>query len=115
MLQLIVDLQRDIYLAFAERIRIFAETGDCAQLAVFLPLGIVFGAVHALTPGHSKIVLATYLAGPCSCRMTEPVRWSCSRFTPPSPNGSSEERRVGKDAVISFRSRGSSRPLKKTD
>src|SRR3546814_2228744 len=76
MLQLIVDLQRDIYLAFAERIRIFAETGDWAQLAVFLPLGIVFGAVHALTPGHSKIVLATYLAGSCSCRMTEPVRRS---------------------------------------
>jgi nickel/cobalt transporter (NicO) family protein len=63
MLQLIVDLQRDIYLAFGERIRVFAENGDWAQLAVFLPLGIVFGAVHALTPGHSKIVLATYLAG----------------------------------------------------
>src|SRR3546814_19921065 len=87
MLQLIVDLQRDIYLAFAERIRIFAETGDWAQLAVFLPLGIVFGAVHALTPGHSKIVLATYLAGSCSCRMTEPVRWRCSRFNPPSTTG----------------------------
>src|SRR3546814_7117443 len=63
MLQLIVDLQRDIYLAFAERIRIFAESGDWGQLAVFLPLGILFGAVHALPPGHSKIVLVTYLAG----------------------------------------------------
>jgi ABC-type nickel/cobalt efflux system permease component RcnA len=28
-----------------------------------LPLGILFGAVHALTPGHSKTVLASYLAG----------------------------------------------------
>lgn len=30
---------------------------------MFLPLGILFGAAHALTPGHSKIVLVTYLAG----------------------------------------------------
>jgi nickel/cobalt exporter len=28
-----------------------------------LPLGIVFGAVHALTPGHGKTVLASYLVG----------------------------------------------------
>jgi len=63
MFQFIVDLQRDIYLAFADRIRVFAESGDWGQLAVFLPLGILFGAVHALTPGHSKLVLATYLAG----------------------------------------------------
>src|SRR5215213_3085807 len=33
-----------------------------ALLAV-LPLGILFGAAHALTPGHGKTVLATYLAG----------------------------------------------------
>lgn len=58
-----VSLQRDIYLAFAARIRTFAETGDWWQLAIFLPMGIVFGAVHAMTPGHSKLVLATYLAG----------------------------------------------------
>lgn len=58
-----VSVQRDIYLAFAGRIRTFAETGDWWQLAVFLPMGIVFGAVHAMTPGHSKLVLATYLAG----------------------------------------------------
>ncbi len=58
-----VSVQRDIYLAFAARIRTFAETGDWWQLAIFLPMGIVFGAVHAMTPGHSKIVLATYLAG----------------------------------------------------
>jgi nickel/cobalt exporter len=28
-----------------------------------LPLGIVFGAIHALTPGHGKTVLASYLVG----------------------------------------------------
>lgn len=29
----------------------------------FLPIGIVFGAVHALTPGHGKTVLSAYVAG----------------------------------------------------
>lgn len=58
-----VAVQREIYLAFGGRIDLFAESGDWMQLAVFLPMGIVFGAVHALTPGHSKMVLATYLAG----------------------------------------------------
>ncbi|MCB2056460.1 MAG: sulfite exporter TauE/SafE family protein [Novosphingobium sp.] len=58
-----VAAQRDIYLAFADRIRDYAQTGDWSGLAVFLPMGVVFGAVHALTPGHSKTVIAAYLAG----------------------------------------------------
>ena len=58
-----VEIQRDIYLTFAGRIRTFAESGEWGQLAIFLPMGILFGAVHALTPGHSKLILATYLAG----------------------------------------------------
>ena len=28
-----------------------------------MPLGIVFGAAHAMTPGHSKSILATYVLG----------------------------------------------------
>jgi nickel/cobalt exporter len=59
----LVAIQREIYLAFADRIREFAETGDWSLLATYLPMGILFGAVHALTPGHSKAVLATYLTG----------------------------------------------------
>lgn len=59
----LVAIQREIYLAFAERIRAFAETGDWTLLAAYLPMGIVFGAVHALTPAHSKTVLAVYLTG----------------------------------------------------
>ena len=59
----LVAIQREIYLAFADRIREFAETGDPGLLAAYLPMGIAFGAVHALTPGHSKAVLATYLSG----------------------------------------------------
>jgi ABC-type nickel/cobalt efflux system permease component RcnA len=58
-----IALQREIYLTFGARIREFAETGDWAQLAIFLPMGILFGAVHAATPGHSKTILASYLAG----------------------------------------------------
>lgn len=57
----LVAIQREIYLAFADRIGDFARTGDWRLLAAYLPMGILFGAVHALTPGHSKAVLATYL------------------------------------------------------
>lgn len=32
-------------------------------LAAVLPAGALFGAVHALTPGHSKSILASYLLG----------------------------------------------------
>ncbi|TWA26029.1 ABC-type nickel/cobalt efflux system permease component RcnA [Sinorhizobium medicae] len=63
MLQAIVDIQRDIYLAFAEHIKTFANGGGWTAFLAFLPMGIVFGAVHAMTPGHSKAVLATYLTG----------------------------------------------------
>lgn len=62
-MQGLVEIQRDIYLTFADTIRDFAAGGGWFELAAFLPMAIVFGAVHALTPGHSKAVLATYLAG----------------------------------------------------
>jgi len=63
MFQQLVDLQREIYLAFAGHIKAFAAGGGWPAFLAFLPMGIVFGAVHAMTPGHSKSVLATYLAG----------------------------------------------------
>jgi nickel/cobalt transporter (NicO) family protein len=59
----IVSVQREIYLAFAEQIKAFAAGGGWSAFLGFLPMGIVFGAVHALTPGHSKTLLASYLAG----------------------------------------------------
>ena len=62
-LQELAAIQREIYTAFAGLIGDVAETGDWSAFLAYLPLGIVFGAVHALTPGHSKAVLATYLAG----------------------------------------------------
>jgi nickel/cobalt exporter len=63
MLQIVIDIQRDIYLALAEHIKAFAAGGGWASFLGFLPLGIVFGAVHAMTPGHSKSILATYITG----------------------------------------------------
>lgn len=59
----IVGLQQTIYQAFAQQIREFASGGGWADLLLYLPMGIFFGAAHALTPGHSKTMLATYLAG----------------------------------------------------
>jgi nickel/cobalt transporter (NicO) family protein len=45
---------------------IFADYSANPDIAFFLwvvPLGILFGAVHALTPGHSKMVIASYVLG----------------------------------------------------
>lgn len=62
-LQDIVIIQRDIYLAFAGQIKAYAAGGGWNAFLLYLPMGILFGAVHALTPGHSKTILASYLAG----------------------------------------------------
>lgn len=59
----LIGLQRELYLAFSGAIRAYAESGDWTSLLAFAPLGLVLGAVHALTPGHSKALLAIYLAG----------------------------------------------------
>ena len=62
-----VETQREIYLAFGDRIKLYAETGDWSELAVFLPMGVVFGIVHGMMPGHSKTLLAAYsMATPAS-------------------------------------------------
>jgi ABC-type nickel/cobalt efflux system permease component RcnA len=63
MWQFIIDIQRDIYLAFADHIKAFASGTGWRAFLSFLPMGIAFGAVHAMTPGDSKSILATYLAG----------------------------------------------------
>ncbi|RUW18506.1 ABC transporter permease [Mesorhizobium sp. M4B.F.Ca.ET.215.01.1.1] len=63
MLQTLVEFQRTIYLALADQIKLLAAGGGWLAFFSFLPMGVVFGAAHALTPGHSKAVLATYLAG----------------------------------------------------
>ncbi|MER8698496.1 sulfite exporter TauE/SafE family protein [Mesorhizobium sp. M0768] len=63
MFQTLVEFQRTIYLTLGEQIQLLAAGGNWLAFMAFLPMGVVFGAAHALTPGHSKAVLATYLAG----------------------------------------------------
>lgn len=61
--QTLVEFQRTIYLTLAEQIKLLSAGGGWLAFMAFLPMGVLFGAAHALTPGHSKAVLATYLAG----------------------------------------------------
>ncbi|ESZ35062.1 ABC transporter permease [Mesorhizobium sp. L2C066B000] len=63
MFQALVEFQRTIYLALADQIKMLSAGGDWLAFLAFVPMGVLFGAAHALTPGHSKAVLATYLAG----------------------------------------------------
>lgn len=63
LLAVLIDAQTQINRAIAADVNAFAASGDWMLLVSVLPLGILFGAVHALTPGHSKTVLASYLAG----------------------------------------------------
>jgi nickel/cobalt transporter (NicO) family protein len=62
-MEFLIGLQRWINASIAADLSAFAATRDWAALAAVLPLGILFGAVHALTPGHGKTVLASYLVG----------------------------------------------------
>jgi len=59
----LIDVQRSIYAALTNDITAYSNSRDLAALLAMLPLGIVFGAAHALTPGHSKSVLAAYILG----------------------------------------------------
>lgn len=63
MLAQLVAIQRWIHDAITAELTTFAATHDWAALASVLPVGILFGAVHAMTPGHSKGVLSSYLLG----------------------------------------------------
>jgi ABC-type nickel/cobalt efflux system permease component RcnA len=59
----LVCVQQQLSAEMTLMLRTYAEGGDWRLLLTFLPLGIVFGAAHALTPGHSKTLLATFVAG----------------------------------------------------
>lgn len=63
MMAFLADMQRSIYAALTDDITAYSNSRDIAALIAMLPLGIVFGAAHALTPGHSKSVLAAYILG----------------------------------------------------
>jgi nickel/cobalt exporter len=63
MLDHLITLQRWIYASLSADLNAFAVARDWTALAAVLPMGIVFGAIHALTPGHGKSILASYLLG----------------------------------------------------
>ena len=63
MLAYLFDLQRDIHSSLTADIAAYANSRDFLALLTVLPLGMVFGAIHALTPGHSKSILAAYILG----------------------------------------------------
>jgi ABC-type nickel/cobalt efflux system permease component RcnA len=62
-MQFLVDFQKWIHGSISAYLDGFSATDDWLSLTAVLPLGIVFGAIHALTPGHGKTVLASYLVG----------------------------------------------------
>jgi len=62
-LEFLVGLQRGIHGTLSGDVAAFAATGDWLALLAVLPLGMLFGSIHALTPGHSKAVLAAYVVG----------------------------------------------------
>jgi nickel/cobalt transporter (NicO) family protein len=62
-MEFLIAIQGWIRQSITADLNAFAATRDWAALALVLPLGITFGAVHALTPGHGKTVLASYLVG----------------------------------------------------
>lgn len=63
MWEFLFDVQRSIYSALTSDITAYSHSRNFGALMAMLPLGIVFGAAHALTPGHSKSVLAVYILG----------------------------------------------------
>src|SRR5215212_8256643 len=63
MLELLVRVQGWIQGSLSAALIGFATSRDWSLLVAMLPMGIAFGAVHALTPGHGKTVLASYLVG----------------------------------------------------
>jgi nickel/cobalt exporter len=63
MMELLIRLQRGIHETISADLVSFADTRNWMAFLAVLPLGIAFGAVHALTPGHGKSILASYLLG----------------------------------------------------
>ncbi len=58
MLELLIRVQGWIHESLIAALSGFAASRDWALLAAMLPMGVGFGGIHALTPGHGKTVLA---------------------------------------------------------
>jgi nickel/cobalt exporter len=62
-MEVLLAVQGWMHATLTRDLTAFAASRDWRPLAAILPLGIFFGLVHALTPGHGKTVLASYLVG----------------------------------------------------
>lgn len=62
-MEFLVEIQTWIHSAVSENLGAFGTSGSTWLLLGFVPLGALFGAIHALTPGHGKTILASYLVG----------------------------------------------------
>jgi len=62
-MELLITWQTWIYQGVRNSILEFGQSGDFWLLPGMISTGIVFGAIHALTPGHGKSILASYLTG----------------------------------------------------
>jgi nickel/cobalt exporter len=63
MMDMLVSWQRWIYDGARGSILEFGQSGDPWLLFGMAATGVLFGAIHALTQGHGKTILASYLAG----------------------------------------------------
>jgi nickel/cobalt transporter (NicO) family protein len=63
MFEFLFDIQRTIKSLLTADINTYAASENWHVLFAMLPFGILFGMAHALTPGHSKAVLASYVVG----------------------------------------------------
>jgi ABC-type nickel/cobalt efflux system permease component RcnA len=63
MFEFLFEVQRAIRGSLTAATKNFDRTQDWGVLITMMPLGIVFGVAHAMTPGHSKSILATYVLG----------------------------------------------------
>ena len=78
----LMNLQRWIYGGITDQLSGYAGSRDLLGVIAILPLGIMFGAVHALTPGHGKTILASYLVGSRSVvNVARPRRAGVLAFT----------------------------------
>ena len=63
MMDLLISWQRWIYGDVRASLLEFSQSGDFWLLVSMIGTGMLFGAIHALTPGHGKTILASYVAG----------------------------------------------------
>src|SRR5918996_1849405 len=59
----LLDLQRQIQQSLAHEFRAARESSSALRSLVLMSMAFAFGAVHAVTPGHGKSVVASYFLG----------------------------------------------------